>query len=123
MRNSGCLIMGNLFVRKCSQLPKMSRSTSTIVKFLQRKRISLHIKNKFQPTSDFLRTLVINICFIYYLENQKKIQEINNNSELLQVVSKNQGWITVNTNTLDRKRPYEKGGIGGDATKTSILTP
>ena len=24
---------------------------------------------------------------------------------------------------MNRKHPYEKGGIGGDATKTSILTP
>jgi hypothetical protein len=42
---------------------------------------------------------------------------------MMTIVSKNQGWITVSPNEQNRKRPFEKNGQGGDATKTSILTP
>jgi len=42
---------------------------------------------------------------------------------MVTIVSKNQGWITVSPTNIDRKHPVEKGGIGGDVTKTSILTP
>lgn len=42
---------------------------------------------------------------------------------MISIVSKNQGWITVTPKSMNRKKPLEKGGIGGDATKTSILTP
>ena len=38
------------------------------------------------------------------------------------VVSRNQGWITVQKDK-NRKRPVEKYGVSGDATKTSFLTP
>ena len=42
---------------------------------------------------------------------------------MITLVSKNQGWITVTPDNLNRKHPLERGGINGDVTKTSILTP
>lgn len=42
---------------------------------------------------------------------------------MIHIVSKNQGWITVTPRSMNRKNPLEKGGINGDVTKTSILTP
>ena len=44
------------------------------------------------------------------------------NDGMITIVSKNQGWITVTPRSMNRKRPVEKG-VGGDVTKTSILTP
>ena len=43
---------------------------------------------------------------------------------MVTIVSKNQGWITVNPDKMDRKKPVEKDSQhAGDAAKTSILTP
>lgn len=43
-------------------------------------------------------------------------------AELMQIVSKNQGWITVERERPSRKRPVEKAHLG-DATKTNRLSP
>lgn len=43
---------------------------------------------------------------------------------MISVISKNQGWITLSPRTMNRKNPVERGAaMGGDVTKTSILTP
>lgn len=39
-------------------------------------------------------------------------------ASMVSVVSKTQGWITINNNTLDRKRPIEKERLG-DASKVN----
>lgn len=39
------------------------------------------------------------------------------------ILSRNAGWITVTPERKDRKKPIEKFGMGGDASKTSKLTP
>ena len=41
---------------------------------------------------------------------------------MMQVVSKNQGWITVNAEKPDRKRPIEKSKLG-EASKVNALSP
>lgn len=41
---------------------------------------------------------------------------------MMQVVSKNQGWITVDAEKPDRKRPVEKNRLG-DASKVNVLSP
>lgn len=57
------------------------------------------------------------------LENQKQLEEFAVDG-MVSVVSKNQGWITVTPNNLNRKFPVEKlSSMAGDSTKTSILTP
>ena len=43
-------------------------------------------------------------------------------AELMQIVSKNQGWITVEREKPSRKRPVEKEHLS-DATKTNRLSP
>lgn len=42
---------------------------------------------------------------------------------MVTIVSKNQGWITVTPQTMNRRKPLERGGNANDNTKTSILTP
>ena len=39
------------------------------------------------------------------------------------ILSRNAGWITVTPERKDRKKPIEKFGMGGDASKTSKLIP
>mmetsp|Transcript_6072 Transcript_6072/g.10304 ORF Transcript_6072/g.10304 Transcript_6072/m.10304 type:complete len:175 (-) Transcript_6072:32-556(-) len=43
-------------------------------------------------------------------------------SNMVQIVSKNQGWITVNPQVMDRTRPIEKMRLG-DASKVNMLSP
>ena len=43
-------------------------------------------------------------------------------NDTLFIVSRNQGWITVDKN-MNRKKPVEKYNLSGDKTKTSYLTP
>jgi hypothetical protein len=43
-------------------------------------------------------------------------------TDMLQIISKNQGWITVSSKTLDRKKPIEKERLG-DASKVNVLSP
>ena len=40
----------------------------------------------------------------------------------MQVISKNQGWITVGTDNPDRKHPVEKQRLG-DVKKVNVLSP
>lgn len=42
---------------------------------------------------------------------------------MISVIDKNNGWITLTADMKDRRNYLEKGGIGKDVTKTSILTP
>jgi len=41
---------------------------------------------------------------------------------MMQIISKNQGWITVGTKTQDRKHPVEKQRLG-DVKKVNVLSP
>ena len=41
---------------------------------------------------------------------------------MMQIISKNQGWITVGTETQDRKHPVEKQRLG-DFKKVNVLSP
>ena len=43
-------------------------------------------------------------------------------AKMLQVISRNQGWITVNTKNPDRKHPVEKQALG-DVKKVNVLSP
>lgn len=42
---------------------------------------------------------------------------------MVTVISKNQGWITLRPNDMNRKKPLERDFCANDNTKTSILTP
>lgn len=54
--------------------------------------------------------------------NQKTIKD-HEKDGMVSIVSRNAGWITVTPEKMNRKRPFEKQGVGNDATVTSILTP
>lgn len=41
---------------------------------------------------------------------------------MMQIISKNQGWITVGTQSQDRKHPVEKQKLG-DVKKVNVLSP
>jgi len=43
-------------------------------------------------------------------------------ADMVQIVSKANGWITVSPKTLNRKRPIEKERLG-DASKVNVLSP
>ena len=57
--------------------------------------------------------------------NYRNIQHKNGLGQpqnMMQIVSKNQGWITVNPQKVDRKNPLEKERLG-DVTKANELSP
>ena len=57
--------------------------------------------------------------------NYRNIQHKNAMGQpqnMMQIVSKNQGWITVNPQEMDRKHPLEKSKLG-DVTKVNVLSP
>ena len=54
--------------------------------------------------------------------NQVNYAQQLGKDDTMTIVSKNQGWITVQRDQ-NRKKPIEKFGVAGDATKTSYLTP
>ena len=73
----------------------MNRNTSIIAKYTPKKTPDLLIRNRYPLISDLWKTPVI-LYVKFQLENQKTLNEINKDG-LVQIVSKNQGWITVNT--------------------------
>ncbi len=56
-------------------------------------------------------------------ENQKTVKDAPGFDGTMTILSRNAGWITVTPERKDRKKPIEKFGMGGDASKTSKLTP
>ena len=54
--------------------------------------------------------------------NQVKLSEVDKTG-MVTIVSKNQGWITVDPKSMNRRKPFEREGNANDNTKTSILTP
>lgn len=54
--------------------------------------------------------------------NQVKLSDVDKTG-MVTIVSKNQGWITVTPRSMNRRKPFERGGNANDNTKTSILTP
>lgn len=69
-----------------------------------------------KTTPEYLRTL----------DNPKNIADptkaIGFNGTIT-VISKNQGWITIDPKNPDRKKPVEKYAVSDDATASSKLTP
>lgn len=56
-------------------------------------------------------------------EHQKTVKDAPGYDGTMTILSRNAGWITVTPKRQDRKKPIEKFGMGGDASKTSKLTP
>jgi len=57
--------------------------------------------------------------------NYRNIKHVNAKGEdvdMMLIVSRNQGWITVEPSTMDRKHPLEKKKLG-DVTKVNVLSP
>lgn len=55
-------------------------------------------------------------------QNNINYKEKLTDTDTLFIVSRNQGWITVDK-TMNRMKPVEKYNLSGDKTKTSYLTP